>query len=189
MFKNVLASKVKQIIFISSISVYGDQSIGKEKIVKEKKVNLYGSYKIKCEKLCYKRKNKKILILRLPGLFGVNRKNGIIYRTIKKIKSKKKITFTESFPKWHALHVDDAAAAILFYAKKKIYKTKIINIGYDQKISLAKTIEKIFSMFNKNIKFKKYNNFYLELKNLHNTYGKLKNIFYHRLIELKKEIN
>ena len=138
MFNNILSSKTKKMIFISSVAVYGNEKIGRETIIKKKGKNLYAAYKIKSERNGFKKRDKKFLVLRLPGLFGANRKNGIIYNTIKKIKLNKKINFSGQFPKWHSMHVDDAADVISFYTKSKDFGLKEVFYRVSERFKASK---------------------------------------------------
>ena len=159
--KNILKTNIKNIIFISSFSVYGSKKkIKNQKVSIQKDTSEYAKSKIVCEKLLLNSK-KKVIILRIPGLFGGNRKNGLIYNCIKFLNSKNKMDFT-SFPIWTAIHVKDVAVAIKKILNKK-FNNKIINLAYKNPMCAEEVIQYLYKIYKKKILFPNKNKF--EYKN------------------------
>ena len=88
--KKAKKDKVKQFIFMSTASVYGDGApVGKNKIITDKTPlapnNVYGDSKLRAEKLLRKLETKdfKMVILRPPMIYGKGCKGN--YQTLRKI--------------------------------------------------------------------------------------------------------
>ena len=128
---NLLKSKIKNIILISSFSVYGYNKKADEKVINKKKFeNKYLESKIICEKNLINSK-KNYLILRLPGLFGNTKKRGLIFNLIKSFIYKKKFKINKNYSVWTCLHVNDAARGIIELLSKKKLKS-VFTICYNK---------------------------------------------------------
>lgn len=150
--KNLLLTNIRFIIFISSFSVYGHQNkIINKSLSINKDLNEYGKSKIICEKLLLK-SNKNIIIIRIPGIFGGSRKNGLIYNCIKNLNLRKKNKF-KNLCLWTAIHIKDIILGINMIIKSKFNK-KIINFAYKNPLCAQEAIEYLYKINNKNIKFK-----------------------------------
>jgi 2-alkyl-3-oxoalkanoate reductase len=177
-FKNILSTNINSIIFISSFSVYGDRKKASEVMMNPvKSMNIYARSKIICENLAF-RSSKKVLILRVPGVFGGDKKKGLIFNCIKTLKEKKNFLIQKKYPLWTTIHIKDVALGIVEILKRGIKKTEIINLSYSKSPSIEKTLTIIFNLFkikldllndntfifkNKN-RFKKIKNFKLRIK-------------------------
>lgn len=146
LIKFSLKNKVKKIIFLSSITVYGKI---KKKIInenyKKNKPNLYGQQKIKSESILLKKyKDLSVISLRLPGILVLNTKlkKTLIMSIINKANSNKKINIYN--PEENFNNVLDTLE--LFNVIKKILDRKIKkNSIYN--LSASKPI-KFFNMVN-----------------------------------------
>lgn len=146
LIKFSLKNKVKKIIFLSSITVYGKI---KKKIInenyKKNKPNLYGQQKIKSESILLKKyKDLSVISLRLPGILVLNTKlkKILIMSIINKANSNKKINIYN--PEENFNNVLDTLE--LFNVIKKILDRKIKkNSIYN--LSASKPI-KFFNMVN-----------------------------------------
>ena len=155
--KNILQTNVKYIIFISSFAVYGSQNkITNKRLNINKHLNEYAKSKIICEKLLLKSK-KKIIIIRIPGIFGGNRKNGLIYNCIKNLILRKKNKFYDLYL-WTGIHIKDIILGLNKLIKYK-FKNKIINFAYKNPLSSQEVIEYLYKINKRKIKFKDKNKF------------------------------
>lgn len=171
--KNILNTKIKKIIFVSSFSVYGSSKHAKENIIVSKKYeNKYLKSKIECEKISNSSK-KKVIIVRIPGLFGGTKKKGLIYNYINSLIYKKRFKIKKKYPYWTSIHVKDAAKGIIELMLQKSFKSEIYNLTYKKNHSALETIKLIADKFNKKIIindnhrfniFKKFN--FFSIKNL-----------------------
>jgi len=155
LIKFSLKNKVKKIIFLSSIKVYGKI---KRKIIsenyKKNKPNLYGQQKIESESILLKKyKDLSVISLRLPGILVLNtkRKEPLIMSIINKAKSNQKVDIYN--PEENFNNILDTLE--LFNVIKKILNRKIKkNSVYN--LSASKPI-KFFNIVNFIIKKMKSN--------------------------------
>lgn len=196
MTKNILNTFNCPIIFISSMTVYNSLKKTnlneKLKIRLNKKKDKYAYYKFKTERLISKRKINGDISIRIPGVFGGERKSGLIYGLINSLK--KKIFFkVEPFDgNWSAIHIHHLYKLILkLIETKNNYKIKIINIAYNNLISIPLAIKIIENFFNKKIdlicstKFKKTK---IETKEYEKRFSKINFTFRQGLnLELNKK--
>ena len=166
MTKNILVNFKCPIIFLSSMMVY---NLSKNKFLNEKiKIKLdkdrdsYAYYKFQTEKLIEKRNIDGDLSIRIPGVFGGNRNNGLIYNVINSLKKNMQPKLEPFSGNWSAIHIRHLIELIIkIIKKKKIYKIKIINIAYKNVISIPKALKIIAKLMKKKInithskKFKK----------------------------------
>jgi nucleoside-diphosphate-sugar epimerase len=183
--KNIDINKISKIIFISSIEVYGQ--VPQNPILesnKENPRNLYGLAKYACEKIfSLKVSSKKLLILRLPGIYGHGDKfESVIGKFINSAIKFKKIVINstgedkrdflnaDDFPRiLNNLLIDNASGVInvvsgkshsIKYIAETIsrYFKKKINISFEQKSKnkALKLISKFEFKQKKIIRKKKY---------------------------------
>ena len=178
-YKNFLNHLVEidysnQFVYVSSMTVYSaeNKSPVDENANTELPPNPYGLSKLFAEKLTkyYSRKNKfNSSIIRIPGLFGGDRKSGFIYNAIDKIS--KNLDFfisTENLNYWETLSVFDASDMIKIFLNKYNFERdcEVYNICYGHEtdiIELAYIIKEYFNSTS-NIKFtspRGYKTFYL----------------------------
>ena len=154
MLNNILKTRIKNIIFISSFSVYGNtKKENEKKILRKRFENKYLESKIKCENNLINSK-KNFLILRLPGLFGGTKKKGLIYNYISSLIKNKKFKIKKKYPFWTCLHVEDAARGITEILLKKKINFNIYNLSYEKNFSAKDVIKIISKKFKKKINFK-----------------------------------
>jgi len=154
--KNVLDymkkySQKTNLIFISTLSVYGNKN---KKLSEKDSLNPMSHYaksKIKAENLCklYSKKyNLKILILRVGPLYGIGLKKQFIFDACKKISNNKNTFFGTGKEIRDYLHIDDFSFLIKKILNSKIKKFEIINVGSGKKyyiIDVIRYIKKEFS--------------------------------------------
>jgi hypothetical protein len=72
------------------------------------------------------------LSIRIPGLFGLPRKNGLIYNMLNTIKFQytHSLTLSDDFTEWTGMHVDDAAEEIAKLAVGEINGYKLIELNH-----------------------------------------------------------
>jgi len=180
---NILKTKIKNIIFVSSFSVYGhNKKADERKILKRKFENKYLESKIICENNLIKSK-KNYYILRLPGLFGNSKKKGLIFNYIKSLINNKKFEIKKNYPLWTCLHVKDAAKGIIEILSKKNISFGIYNLSYNKNYSAQDVIKIISRKFKKKIKFNFNNKFEISKKYKFHT---IRNFEYRIKEEIKK---
>lgn len=86
-------------------------------------------------------------IIRLPGIFSVNRKSGAIYNFYQNAVNNEKIVIDSNLSKWNCLYLESAIEAI-YENLDCILMRKISNIAYDELHSLKKVAEIIKKQLN-----------------------------------------
>ena len=176
----------KNFVYISSMtvySVYNDIPVN-ESGNTELPPNSYGLSKLFAEQLTkfYSQENDfKAVIIRIPGLFGGDRKSGFIYNAIDKISKNENFhVSTENLKYWETISVEDASKMIdvflNFYNWKK--ECQIFNISYGQKTDIVELAFFVKGLLNSSSKIstskpKGYRPFYLN----NNKYLNLTNNF------------
>lgn len=143
MVENLVNNSDACFINISSMTVYGkSEAIYRNEESETNPESLYGINKLKIEEYL-KQCGRKTVSIRIPGLFGVERKTGIIYGLLSSIYKNEKPKLPSEPLLWAAMNVDDAAESILKVFNKIScgdFDRDIINIGYRDVLSINKLI-------------------------------------------------
>ncbi len=158
-YKNLLNYLVEinysnRLVYISSMTVYSVNNTNPvdEKGCTEIPPNPYGLSKSFAEQLTNfycQNNNFKGLVIRIPGLFGGNRKSGFIYNAINKIsKNEDLYIITDNLKYWECISVIDVSlmieALLLNYNWQKQCEKFNISYGYETDIiEVALRIKKI----------------------------------------------
>tara|TARA_Y100000590_G_C15728573_1_gene1016185 strand:+ start:1861 stop:2709 length:849 start_codon:yes stop_codon:yes gene_type:complete len=136
LLKNIDCKKLNYFIFLSSIDVYNIEDNRKfsENDISYSKY-FYGKSKIYCEKILKANISKnKLLILRIPGVFG-KLNNSVINLFINNILSRKKIILENHGNNLRDfLFLDDLCKIIYLFIKNKFYGIYNISSGKSYKI-------------------------------------------------------
>lgn len=149
LLKNAKKFPIQQIIFMSSVAVYGES---KEKIFKESDKcqpnTEYGRTKLLSEEIIHdwqKETGGISTIFRPFNIYGPGNYKGIIYEFYKSIKDKGKLViYGDGKQSRDFLYIDDAVDIMSMLIQKK--KAGIFNIGNGEKytvMDVAKTFEKV----------------------------------------------
>lgn len=164
MIENVLLSidrNIKKFVFLSTIEVYGKNI--KKKLLSENSItrpfSYYGKGKLKIERLLKKNiENKKLIILRLPGIFGgKGNYPGIIDKIIFCIKNKKAFTmYSRGNELRDYVYCKDIPKIIKFILSNKFVsqKTNLINFVKGRSLSINEIIKIIETYLNKKLMLK-----------------------------------
>ena len=159
--KNVLEYIAKyspetKLIYISSVSVYGDSY--KNKIRENCKVNpisIYAKSKILSEDFCkhYQKKfNISVVILRVSSLYGNGLKKQVIYDSVTKILKNNNFFYGTGNEIRNFLHINDFLSLIYKIIKKNFKNFELYNCGGDQNIKIVSVINKLKKLIRKKIK-------------------------------------
>lgn len=131
------------IIFISSMTVYsGIADLPAREDNVGKALAGYARGKFETERILLNRGFPGDAILRLPGLFGLPRRSGLVYNAVSSFLQRKDI-FLEDLPAiWSAMAVHDAAECIVRVILQGLppVSVKTMNIGYGEWLSVQKVI-------------------------------------------------
>lgn len=140
-------SKVKRIIYLSTVAVYTNKGNPKD---------IYGASKLKAEKLIKswgKNEGVTTQILRPFSVYGPGNKKGLIYEFIKSINTKNEVTiYGDGKIKRDLLFVDDLVDAIL--KSLNYQKSFEADIVYGRQYSLLEIVKIFEKILNKKIKIK-----------------------------------
>jgi len=147
------------LIHVSSLSIY--EKHNSEIIDETQKINIpiskYAYSKYKSE-LILKNKYKNILIfLRIPGIFGGIRTDGVVYNSIKSFINNERF-YLKSTPKiWSTMYIDDCVLALIKLLKNKLIRNLQINYNYEFQFSINQVLVYLSRLIN--------NKLYLDNKN------------------------
>ena len=159
LLSDLLSKNLRQIIFISSMSVYKkNQSLINENSTLEYN-DAYGESKLMFEDYLYKLSliNLKIktLILRLPGYVGKNSKNNFISSIKNKIINDEEVVFVNPNSLFNnVIHEKTLSKIILKFIYKEKRKFLILNPAAKYPMKLKNIIKLMHKSRNKNIKIR-----------------------------------
>jgi nucleoside-diphosphate-sugar epimerase len=137
MVRNLLDAGVENIVFVSSMTVYapGDGAPVKEDQTAPQ--SAYGLAKMEAEGLLIADPRCSAAILRLPGLFGPPRRNGLVYALCDAVLKRRQPTLPAQPMMWAAMHVDDAAEILVRGAIRRPGPDIVANVGYSGALSVS----------------------------------------------------
>ncbi|MDP6683417.1 MAG: NAD(P)-dependent oxidoreductase [Desulfobacterales bacterium] len=148
-----LNHECKLYIYCSSIDVYGDFNLYKDKDgisedILPRPMNIYGWSKYTAEEslriMTQSKKKMKSASLRFSGIHGQGRTTGVVYKMIKSALSGEPIKVTEPRSRFKLLFVDDAIQTIcLTLIKKHQLLYTCYNVAGKDILSLTELVEKI----------------------------------------------
>ncbi|GMN90421.1 NAD-dependent epimerase/dehydratase family protein [Francisella sciaenopsi] len=180
-------SKCTKIIYFSSMTVYDPNNVSPvNEEAKLKALHSYALSKIYAEQLI-KYYSFKSLIIRIPGIYGGDRKAGLIYNSIQKMRDNIDVDInTDNLGYWETMHVDDMVECLSELFGKYEFKSEadILNISYGEEVDLIATLKFIKEKLGSDSLLKvsrKYTKLYLSNKKLKNYNVNIKNSYYKRL--------
>lgn len=151
-----------KILFISTISVYGNTKL--KKIKEENKLNPISDYslnKVIAETICknfYQNFNIDVLILRGSSLYGPGLRRQMIHDVCSKIAKKQNIFYGSGKEVRDFIHINDFIELIKRVIIKGFNGYLVVNAGSGNGIKIADVINYILKKLKKNVK-PKFNNF------------------------------
>ena len=143
----LLNKKNTKVIFISSVSVYGNNKL--KKVSENTKINPISNYaknKFLAEKLClnyYKKYKINTLVLRGTSIFGPGLKKQFIHDACLKIIQNKDIFFGTGDEIRDYIYIDDFCSLINRVLQKSFRGFEVINAGTGQGVKLKSVINYI----------------------------------------------
>jgi nucleoside-diphosphate-sugar epimerase len=150
----LLSASTCPIVYISSMTVYGG-SLDRPIVENDagKPASAYGTGKWLGEQHL-KADGRPALAVRLPGLFGPLRRNGLVYNLVYAAKHGHCLPVLPISPvSWAAMHVEDAAASIVKLAASKIGQYEAINIGYRGRYSIETLVSFVGDLYHQRIEY------------------------------------
>jgi len=187
MVKNIVANSPKQILAISSMTVYpNDIKMPAKEEYAGGSLKRYANAKYKAEQILMKSKNlESVIILRLPGLFGPPRRSGLLYNVAMSFATGNDPKISNIPMSWAAMHIDDAAEICVKAAQNFVKKRLIVNVGYEGTFSINMAVSLIADIFGKKTKQSNGNNeFSMDLSLLKREFGLPRYTFEERVVEI-----
>jgi len=138
-----ILNKNIRIIYISSMTVY-DQKVQSPVLENSNLLpsHVYGLSKVYAEKLIEYYKFNSVII-RIPGVYGGDRKSGLIYNTIIKLNNNEDINIdTKSLVYWETIHIDDLLMMFSCFLDNYNYYNSydVFNLSYGEETDIIDTI-------------------------------------------------
>lgn len=192
MVQNIADYSRCRIIFASSMTVYANNCkfpVNEDDATPPN--SGYAKGKWNAEKILFQHNVPGDVALRLPGLFGMPRRSGLIYNATKSFLTNGTFTLTPSPDIWATLHVQDAVEYFIRAVQKPTNVSPMaINIGYPEVFTISSTISKIAELCGFSWKLDDRNEkaFSMNLKRLELQLGIVNRSFEQRLMEFVLEI-
>lgn len=156
MVQNLLTHSDASFINISSMTVYGSaDTVIRSETDSTNPQSAYGKSKLEIEDFLSTSKSPSVSI-RIPGLFGVNRRSGLLYNTLESLSRDKPLVLPSEPLLWSAMNVSDAADSIYKIMKAFIegrYSSNLINVAYTDTLSINKFVYICEDMFDKSLSY------------------------------------
>lgn len=153
MLDTVLVSSTCPVVYVSSMTVYGT---GRDRPVAEgdagDPTSAYGNGKWQGEKRLMA-DGRDSLAVRIPGLFGPTRRDGLVYNVMYAAKYGETPQLPDAPILWAAMHVADAAESIATLAMARIVGFEAVNVGYYGKYSIETLIGAACDLFGRHIDY------------------------------------
>lgn len=184
MVRNLSDARPRRTVFLSSMTVYRT-GIGcaREEDAHDPESG-YAWGKLQAEQLLLDRLPGRTNILRIPGLFGPPRRDGLLYRVARSFATNHTPDIAETLPQWAAVHVEDAAEICVRAALRPYIPAAILNAGYPGPMSIPDAVSRLARIFGREVKVPTAVSFSFDLSRLHAALGPLQGDFQSRLEEL-----
>lgn len=184
MVSNLARAKPRHVVFTSSMTVYPEgttlareedaASIGKG----------YAAAKLEAERILLESKDFTATILRLPGLFGLPRRGGVLFNSALALARGDTPILENSLPQWAAMHVDDAAEICIRVASASPRYSMVMNAGYPERMAISDAVTRLAALFGRECSLPPPKWFEFDLSRLHAFLGPVSGKFYDRLSDL-----
>ena len=136
MVENLLTASVERVVFSSSMTVYPSLPTMPVHENDVAPTSAYGQGKLRSERLLLQHPQAKAVVLRLPGLFGPPRRNGLVYGLFRALVGKAPLSLPQEPILWAAMHIEDAADILVRAALQFPERSVVANAGYPDVLSI-----------------------------------------------------
>lgn len=188
--------KVKKLVYISSMAIYGNQELASEEHSKYNPISFYGVSKLTGElytKLIYEHSNIPYTIFRLFATYGSgqnlnNKHQGILSIYLDQALNKDTIEITGHKNRVRELvHVDDVIEALILSFNPNT-NNNIYNVSNSESLTPKIIIEEISKALNKPLKIKELEGYEGDQTHITSTTHKLQNLGWVPKINIKEGI-
>lgn len=184
MARNLAAARPRRVVFASSMTVYPS---GILRAREEDAVSIgkgYASAKLEAERLFLACPDITATVLRLPGLFGLPRRGGVLCNSALVLAHGGIPVLDASLPQWAAMHIEDAAEICIRAASVPASCSMVMNAGYPERMAIADAITQLAALFGRELPVPLPKWFAFDLSRLHAVLGPVSGKFNHRLSAL-----
>jgi nucleoside-diphosphate-sugar epimerase len=147
MVEALCAARPARVVFASSMTVYPrDVRMPVAEDDAGAAETAYGAAKHRAERMLLSTLDD-VLCLRLPGLFGPPRRNGLLYNAALAFAEGRVPVLNRDPPVWAALHVEDAADLCLRAALYPRPMRDSVNAGYPGPVSVGRAVAALAGLF------------------------------------------
>lgn len=172
MVRNLVDAGVANIVFASSMTVYRPGQPGPLREDRADPQSAYGRAKFEAEALLASATGCSAVALRLPGLFGPPRRNGLVYALCEAIGKGRMPTLPAQPLMWSAMHVDDAASTMVRAALRPPGPGFVTNVGYAGRLSVSLLVQRLREIAGAQIEYDvPHPSFEMDLGTLQSTLG------------------
>jgi nucleoside-diphosphate-sugar epimerase len=172
MVRNLVDAGVANIVFASSMTVYPPGQTGPLREERADPQSAYGRAKLEAEALLAAASGCSAVSLRLPGLFGPPRRNGLVYALCEAVTKGRTPTLPAQPLMWSAMHVDDAASTVVQAALRSPGPGFVTNVGYAGALSVSLLVQRLRDIAGAEIEYSvSHPSFEMDLGTLQSTLG------------------
>ncbi|MCR6672050.1 MAG: NAD(P)-dependent oxidoreductase [Devosia ginsengisoli] len=184
MVKNLAHARPRRVVFPSSMTVY-PAGVGMARETDARTPD--GGYawgKLAAEQVLLDQLGDRTTILRIPGLFGPPRRNGLLYNVARNLATGRAPELSTTLPQWSAIHVEDAAEICVRAALRPTVAAGVMNAGYSDAMSIPDAVERLSRIFDNDVSVSPAPAFSFDLTRLERELGPLRGDFQTRLEQL-----
>jgi nucleoside-diphosphate-sugar epimerase len=184
MVRNLANAKPRRVIFASSMTVYPEGTL----LAREEDAVAigkgYASSKLEAERILLACPDITTTILRLPGLFGLPRRGGVLANSALALARGDVPTLDPSLPQWAAMHVEDAAEICVRATLVSEPYSMVMNAGYPEPMAIADAVMQLATLFGREVSVPPPKWFAFDLARLHSFLGPVAGKFDDRLRQM-----
>ena len=189
MVEVLIERRPAHLVFTSSMTVYCvgqdfEAPVREEEAVPVDALSGYTRSKRLAEQALLRAGNITATILRIPGLFGLPRRGGLLYNAAIALARRGTFTPAAVLPLWAAIHVDDAAAICVRAARHTPCSSRVLNVGYPGPMSIPAAVAELSSLLGGEVPAREAPVFEMNLERLDRALGLPEHNFSTRLQQL-----
>lgn len=171
MVRNLVSAGARHVIFTSSMTVYPEGTVLAREGDAAPIGYGYAASKLKAERILLEGAEVTATILRLPGLFGLPRRGGVLFNTALTLARGDTPILEAPLPQWAAMHVEDAAEICIRAAYSSLEHSKVMNAGYPERMAISDAVAQLAALFGRELTVPSPKWFSFELSLLHEFLG------------------
>lgn len=184
MVRNLAKARAGYVVFASSMTVYPEGTI----LAREEDAVAigkgYAASKFEAERVLLKCSDIRATVLRLPGLFGLPRRGGVLFNSALALARGDIPTLDVALPQWAAMHVEDAAEICVRAAIASPACSMVMNAGYPESMAISAAVTRLAALFGRELSVPLPKWFAFDLSRLHTVLGPVSGRFNDRLSDL-----